>query len=500
MSPELLMARRQTRPEDDTRAPAPAISWLVDNACAYRRMIEVVRRAQHTLRISQLAIDADCVSYDEDGTPSRLIDELIAAGRRGVEVRIVVNESLLLDTAKPLRRALEELGAVSIEVRGVSCFPRLIHAKLLIADDTDAIIIGSPFVNGYWDDSAHVPTDERRPTRELGGRPLHDLSVHVQGSACASLIAVHEELWANVTRKEAPLAQGAFEQRDGVAIVTTLPAGVSTRHPQGRTDIVNAMLEGLRRAKRFIYLEHQYLSSRRIVAALADVLAREPELQLIVLLNQNPDVTAYRVWQRDRLEEYGLADHPRVGLFSLWTRRTMSQHRLEMSQVFVHSKVMIVDDQWATTGSANLDGVSLHSYGADFKSALGKRVFRHTRNIDVNIVLDGADAPPLATAIRALRCTLWNEHLAGSASRAFDARDRLAVWRATAEQNLASLRAATYVESDDGTIILPFNAEAFPEQQLVSLNVPLGRGIEIAFNPGWLEVHCSPNWIRNMFS
>ncbi len=55
----------------------------------------------------------------------------------------------------------------------------------------------------------------------------------------------------------------------------------------------------------------------------------------------------------------------------------------------MHSKVVTIDDRWATVGSANLDGVSLHSYGSDFRSAIGERVFRDVRNFDVNVVLDG---------------------------------------------------------------------------------------------------------------
>ena len=58
----------------------------------------------------------------------------------------------------------------------MSSFPRLLHAKLVIVDNQEAFLLGSPFVNGYWDDEQHQPVDARRPLRELGGRPIHDLS------------------------------------------------------------------------------------------------------------------------------------------------------------------------------------------------------------------------------------------------------------------------------------------------------------------------------------
>ena len=45
--------------------------------------------------------------------------------------------------------------------------------------------------------------------------------------------------------------------------------------------------------------------------------------------------------------------------------------RRQITQVFVHSKVVAVDDRWAMVGSADLDGVSLHSYGDDFRGGWG---------------------------------------------------------------------------------------------------------------------------------
>src|SRR6185503_18651585 len=126
-----------------------------------------------------------------------------------------------------------------------------------------------------------------------------------------------------------------------------------------------------------VYVEHQYLSARPVVSALTQALYREPELELILVLNQNPDVTAYQRWQNARLAEAGLLQHPRAGVFALWT--VARDGIVALNQVFVHSKVVVVDDRWATSGSANLDGVSLYSYGDDFTGALARRVFRDVR-------------------------------------------------------------------------------------------------------------------------
>jgi len=165
----------------------------------------------------------------------------------------------------------------------------------------------------------------------------------------------------------------------------------------------------------------------------------------------------------------------------------------------VHSKTLVVDDAWATVGSANLDGVSLHSYGDDFASLAGRRVFRHVRNFDVNVTLDDRD-DALAGAVRDLRVRLWAEHLGVAAGRLAErpAGGWLGLWRARAARNVAALAGGRDAPTHAG-FVLPYSTRATPRAQLADVGVD-PDGVRLHFNPGWLEVHCSPNWVRNMFA
>ncbi|MDB4906790.1 MAG: hypothetical protein JWO05_1574 [Gemmatimonadetes bacterium] len=474
-------------------AVATDVTWLVDNADAYRALLVLVEGAERSIDITQLAFDADCRAYSGDGDAVgvSLLDALRAAAARGVRVRIVLNASLLLDTARSLRAALEKAGETRIQVRGMSRFPQLLHAKMVIVDESRAMLVGSPFVNGYWDDAQHRVSDTRRPLRELGGRPLHDLSIAVEGRVVEELRALFSEIWGACGTSRGRTALGI---RQGRTMACTVPNDTLVSFPAGAQEILGALVQGIGRAREAIYIEHQYLSARPIVRALAQALERQPELEVIAVLNQNPDVTAYRVWQRDLLGASGLLDHPRMGLFTLWTAEQSADGSCAMNQVFVHSKVLVVDDEWACVGSANLDGVSLHSYGDDFASWLGRAVFRGVRNLDVNLVLDARDVGDVV--IPGLRDQLWSEHLGVGCVAG---RGALAAWRATAERNMAELRDAS-VALRAGTRVLPFSAAARPVAQLAELGITSGtRAVDLRFNPGWLEVHCSPNWIRNMF-
>lgn len=520
MGVELLRQVAVEREQAPTpHAPREQVTWLVDNAAACEALLSLVDDARESIWISQLAFDADCAAYvrvtDDDGDERierTLLSALLEAAARGVQVCLLLNESLLLDTASPLRAHLATLGATGhIHVRGISRFPQLLHAKLVIVDERHALMLGSPFVNGYWDDCAHRPVDARRPARELAGRPLHDLSFGVRGPAVHSLGAVLAELWngASIGPDDEPLAMldvpaERAPEAGQVRVARTIPGRTLPDAPDGHMEILPELLRGIRRARRFIYIEHQYLSSAAVIGAIATVLRERPLLEVIVVLNQNPDVTAYRGWQNRRLRDAGLLDHPRVGVFALWSAEGAGD-ALTVSQVFVHSKVLIVDDSWASVGSANLDGVSLHSYGADFTSRIGERVFRDVRNVDVNLVLESPKGGSLP-AIRELRTMLWREHLrlgVADVAKAASGPERwLGRWRRRADEDAALLDGRA--EWEDGrpssTLVLPYSPRSRPRQQLEDAGVSRRDGLNLAFDPGWVQRHCSPNWVRNMFA
>lgn len=519
MSAELL--RTVAAPARQERDPSAAadIRWLVDNADAYREIVSTIGRARRSVWITQLAFDADCVAHDYaphlvgSSEELRLLDVLLDASReRGVAVRILLNDTLLLDTATPLRAALESIGGIDVCVRGVKRFPQLLHAKMLIVDECEAMLLGSPFVNGYWDDACHAPSDARRPVRELGGRPLHDLSALVTGPAAAQLSAIFAELWNDVSSGAAddapidcrPVLSRERESCTSMRVVRTAPARVLRDHPDGVCEILEAVERALATARRLVYVEHQYLSSRRVIAALVAALAREPALEIVIVLNQNPDVTAYRGWQNARLRESGLLTHPRVGLFALWRATPAEDSRYDwtVNQLFVHSKLLVIDDRWLTMGSANLDGVSLHSYGDDFTGFLARRVFDGVRNFDVNVVVESEVGSP-SSPVEALRVSLWVEHLALPPADVLRVPmgGWLGLWRSRSAASTGLLGSRPTRPRSDETVamVLPYSPQATPRGQLDDAGVQRLDRLDVRFDPGWLEVHFSPNWVRNMF-
>ncbi len=484
------------------------VELLPDSATALGRVAAACRRARHSVWIAQLAFDADCLcEAAADGRGGELLaDVLVEAARepRGVEVRVLLNGSILMNTAPALRRYFAEAGAdpERIVVRGLDDFPRIMHAKLVVVDGTEAFLVGSPFVNGYWDDGRHRAADPNRTGDDLAGRPIHDVSARVEGPVVGELAAWFAEVWnAAVSGPGPDLAAPApvpapARPGGGVRVLRTFPAGVLPGRPDGAEEILEGYLEALAGARSLVYLENQYFSARPVREALSAALADNPELEVVLVLNQNPDITAYRAWQNRRLAEGGLLEHPRVGVFALWAAAPSpsAPGRTEVTQLFVHSKVGVVDDRWATTGTANLDGVSLHSYGDDFSGWPGRRVFAGVRNFDLNLAVDGGAGDGVAAGVRR---ALWSRHL-GLPEAELAARPPggwLPVWRAAAAEN------ARRLARGEGMVgrVLPYTTAARPGAQLRALGIdPVRAGLELRFDPGWVEVLWSPGWLAKV--
>jgi|SRR5450432_3480908 len=516
------------------------VDWLIDNAETYGRLLESLRGARRSVHIAQLAFDADCAAYS-GGSQSRspsddaVIAEILIglAKECGPDIRILLNATWILNTARPLRKFFAKRGVAPdrIEVRGLSRFPHFMHAKLVLIDGREAFLLGSPFVNSYWDDGGHIPYDARRPLRELGGRPLHDVSVHLGGPVVADLEAMFESVWrSSGTREQASAARRSHRaaktislRAPGMRVVCDAPAGILPKVPDRAMRMLAELLAGIARARKFIFIEHQYLTSRPIVAALAAALRREAALEIIIVLNQNPDLTAYRGWQNAQLEEHALLTHPRVGVFTLWSTdaHPVRPGVTRINQLFIHSKVIIVDDEWAAVGTSNLDGVSMGDYGDDFAGALGRRVFRGVRNVEVNVVIDAGGASDAddggaarardADAIVTLRERLWHEHLGVPPVRIGERGKRgwLSVWRRAARDNVEVLASLAEERPSEVPLaaprtmvgrLLPYSECAYPRDQLADVGVLLDpEWLELCYDPTWVGVQLSPHWIRNIF-
>jgi phosphatidylserine/phosphatidylglycerophosphate/cardiolipin synthase-like enzyme len=182
-----------------------------------------------------------------------------------------------------------------------------------------------------------------------------------------------------------PEAAGDVEAQ----IVSTIPEHHYKSAWSGSFRILEAYARAIREARRFIYLENQFLWSPEIVAALRDKLLHppSPDFRLVVLLpsraNSGEDDTQGQLGVLAEADDHG----ERFLACSIHARSA----GLTSVPVYVHAKVGIIDDAWLTFGSANLNDHSLFN------------------DTEVNI------ATRNASLAREARIRLWSEHLEMSA-------------------------------------------------------------------------------------
>jgi len=454
-----------------------AVALMIDNAEAWRQLRDEVDGAQTSIHLQLFYFDIGKVflAFSPDppalGAPTagtRLEDRLIAVntGATDAEVRLLIRSASLAGvtvgypttTAAEVEAHFASRPGHTVEVRRFATDPRLpMHAKFAVFDGGKAHIMGSPLLQEYFDAASHVVDDRRRgPWRGLRNAikvPIHDVDVALAGGSVAHLDDLFRMHWAQLggpapPRSGAPPAGGG--NASTVQIVRSLPGGTFPGLPDGEMGVLEAYQRAFALASRYVYLENQYVNNWDILETIRRALRTNPALQVIVLLNSKVDIPGYQTFQDMRLTQLkrdltadGTAN--RLGLFTLWIHdATTTPQRIV--RCYVHSKVAVVDDAWATAGSANLDGVSLHT-GEHMVPLTHTPASEHDRAVEVNaVVYDGLDGAGPSAVPRDLRQRLWGEHfgLAPSdpALATAPAGGWLQLWRDAAAAKLAGLCAS----------------------------------------------------------
>lgn len=239
------------------------------------------------------------------------------------------------------------------------------HQKIVVIDDRVAVCGGIDMTSERWDRPEHIEHDPER--KAPGGKPYgpwHDVTMMVEGEAAEALGELGRDRWrragGSVMKPCIPQDQTPWpdyvdaEFRDvDVGIARTSAA---YRDYDEVREIEALFLEQIARSKRFIYAESQYFASRKIGEAIALRLSA-PEPPEIVLVQP---VTAHG-W----LEQLAM-DAARVRLLHAIAARDPAR-RLRMfvpyaakgTPIYIHAKLMIVDDEILRIGSANMNNRSL---------------------------------------------------------------------------------------------------------------------------------------------
>lgn len=239
------------------------------------------------------------------------------------------------------------------------------HQKIVVIDDCMAVCGGIDMTSERWDTPAHLHEDPRRrgPTGRLYA-PWHDVTMMVEGEAARALGELGRMRW----RRAGGKAFGPCAPRDGTPWPERLRAGfrdveigiARTQAAYGRKPGINEIeqlyVEQILSARRFIYAESQYFASRRVAEAIVERV-RRPDPPEVLLINPR---TAEGWLEQAAMDTarvrlcHAIGEHDKGRRFRIFVPLTSGG-----APIYVHAKLMIVDDEIVRVGSANLNNRSM---------------------------------------------------------------------------------------------------------------------------------------------
>lgn len=286
---------------------------------------------------AECEIHLETYIFAADATGRAVVAALVAAARRGTNVRVLVDGFGAREFSAGLGRELVAAG-VALEVyRAEAGQTRLrrnrlrrLHRKLVVIDGRLAFVGGINIV-----DDADTP----------GLGPRFDYAVRVAGPLVARIHASMTRLWrlvgwARLQRRPPPLAVPACQRDEHAGDMHA--AFVIRDNLWHRRAIEEAYLDALATAQHEVTIANAYfLPGLRFRHALVAAAARG--VRVTVLLQGQV--------------EYALLHYATQALYGHLLKNGVRV--CEYRAGFLHAKVAVVDAAWATVGSSNIDPFSL---------------------------------------------------------------------------------------------------------------------------------------------
>jgi cardiolipin synthase len=302
---------------------------LLENGAEYfPALMAAIETAEREIYFESYLFAADHTGYEVAHALSRAV-------LRGVRVRVMLDGFGAFGFDADIRHEWRVAGVDLLIYRPPRLglhWPRLrrLHRKLVVIDARVA------FVGGI-----NVIDDRNAP-----GRPDHryDYAVRVEGPLLADIYPATRRLWrllswSQLHRRPARSPRLRMDMTPRGEVRAQFVLRDNLRH---RRDIEQAYLSAIRSARHEIVIANAYflpgMALRRALVAAAQRGVR------VVLLLQ------------------GRSDHPLVREASRALYRNFLEAGVEIREYhasFMHAKVAVIDDVWATVGSSNIDPFSL---------------------------------------------------------------------------------------------------------------------------------------------
>ena len=339
----------------------------------YPALMRAIDEATRSVALCTYIFDADVVGR-------ALVDVLARAVKRGVAVRVLVDDVGRRYSFPSILRPLRAAG-----VRAAAFLPTLspLRAPLANLRDHRKICV----VDGRVAFTGGLNIRDQHVLARAQPDATADLHFRVEGPAVAELFAVLADDWRFTTGE---VLDGPAWQLDAAAAGTVL-ARVLADGPEDRRDPIRwTLLAALAVARRSVRVATPYfLPDQGLITALSAASLRGIDIDIVLPERGNIRVAQWAqtalLWQT---LEHGCRVHVQPAPFD-------------------HTKLMVVDDAWALIGSANWDARSLRlnfeldvecydrALAAELAARIDAKIARGRR-----VTLTELDARPLLVKLR----------------------------------------------------------------------------------------------------
>lgn len=305
------------------------VELLINGEAFYPSVFEAIRNAREEVLLETFIIFQDKVG-DE------LQQVLIEAAERGAVVKVLVDG---YGTADLTQQFVADMARVGVQVHVFDPQPKILgmrtnlfrrlHRKIVVIDGELGYIGGINFSADHLAD--------------FGDMAKQDYAVKVRGPIVADLHKASLDLFAlhpsAANQQRAPShTQPASNRYAGTARMRL----AIRDNDQHRTDIETHYLEAVRSASfRLIIANAYFFPGYRLLRELRNAARRG--VQVTLILQGQPDMPMVRICSKL--------------LYAYLLRAGVQIH--EYCERPLHGKVALVDHEWATVGSSNLDPLSL---------------------------------------------------------------------------------------------------------------------------------------------
>ncbi len=302
--------------------PYNKVELLIDGEQTFPAMLEAIAAAK-------TSIVFESYIFASDATGERFLKALIERAKADVSVRVMVDGVGSWATDPLFFKPLLEAGGRVEYYQPIQPWRRRWgiwrrnHRKLLVIDD----VVG--FIGGINIGDDYAPL-------AWGGKAWHDVHARLEGPVVREFVRLFNRQWRTMTGEQWN-ASMAHPQRRGSTTLQVLESALTRRYSVRR-----AYLRAIRKAKRTVRICNSYfIPDRHFRHALREAARRGVKVQLLVA--GKTDVVAVRYASRAL---YARLMYAGVEIYE-WTERVL------------HAKTAVIDGEWCTIGSYNIDARSL---------------------------------------------------------------------------------------------------------------------------------------------